>query len=526
MLDNFYLIKELAKYLNENFAGFFISDIFSQEKNKAVFCLKKNSEIHFIEFAIDNKRNYLVIRENFSRAKKNTVDILPEALNSKIESIAIYNNDRIISLMLDTGFNILFSFVPQRKNIIILTNNNILTQFKKNKKEHKTVEEYFEKKIVNDFIPENIFEYIAKANPQLGKIYINEILQRINLVPGLELNNENKSIADKAAAEFITGFNNPEYFLYINGLSAIPSLVKLNHLRGYETKVFRNVIEMIYYYLNFNFKHIDYIQKQTSMLQEMDLKINKIKSKINLMNSTLVDNRNSEKYMQYGQLLLANINTSNSKNSVLNLTDENGTEYKIKIDNTLSISKNAQKYFDKYKRTKESVKLLEHKILYIQSKLNELIKKREYLSEIKNYKDLQKMEKELFPQENEEEKRHFRKFIIDDKYQIWVGKDSYSNDLLTTKYCSQNDLWFHVRGASGSHTVLKKNSKTDDVPKEIIKIAASIAAYYSKARNAGNVPVAYTEKKFVKKMKGMNQGAVIMEREKVVNIKPGLPPEV
>ena len=75
-------------------------------------------------------------------------------------------------------------------------------------------------------------------------------------------------------------------------------------------------------------------------------------------------------------------------------------------------------------------------------------------------------------------------------------------------------------------SVLKKNSKTDDVPKEIIKIAASIAAYYSKARNAGNVPVAYTEKKFVKKMKGMNQGAVIMEREKVVNIKPGLPPEV
>ncbi|MEZ4823459.1 MAG: hypothetical protein R2942_14095 [Ignavibacteria bacterium] len=48
------------------------------------------------------------------------------------------------------------------------------------------------------------------------------------------------------------------------------------------------------------------------------------------------------------------------------------------------------------------------------------------------------------------------------------------------------------------HTVLKVNNKKEEVGKEFIR-AAAIAAYYSKARNASNMPVAYCEKKYVKK---------------------------
>jgi len=67
------------------------------------------------------------------------------------------------------------------------------------------------------------------------------------------------------------------------------------------------------------------------------------------------------------------------------------------------------------------------------------------------------------------------------------------------------------------------NNKTLKPDKEIVRIAASIAAYYSKARNASNVPVAYCERKYVKKTKGLKQGSVIMEREKIVNVKPEIP---
>jgi predicted ribosome quality control (RQC) complex YloA/Tae2 family protein len=90
------------------------------------------------------------------------------------------------------------------------------------------------------------------------------------------------------------------------------------------------------------------------------------------------------------------------------------------------------------------------------------------------------MEKKQITEEEDETTGLFRKFILNESFEVWVGKNSASNDLLTMRYSAQNDLWFHVRGASGSHTVLKKNNKNEIPDKKIIETAASIAAYYSK----------------------------------------------
>jgi predicted ribosome quality control (RQC) complex YloA/Tae2 family protein len=117
----------------------------------------------------------------------------------------------------------------------------------------------------------------------------------------------------------------------------------------------------------------------------------------------------------------------------------------------------------------------------------------------------------------------FRIIKIDGGFEVWVGKDSSSNDLLTMKFAGQNDLWFHVSGFSGSHTVLKIPEGIESVTKNIIEIAASICAYYSKARNAGNVKVSYTKLKNVQKYKGAKAGSVVIKNEKSVTVKPCLP---
>jgi len=119
--------------------------------------------------------------------------------------------------------------------------------------------------------------------------------------------------------------------------------------------------------------------------------------------------------------------------------------------------------------------------------------------------------------------KRFRIFKLADGFEVWVGKDSSSNDLLSMKYTAQNDLWFHVRGASGSHTVLKIPEGAAEIPEENIKAAASIAAFYSKAKNAKIVAVAYTQAKNVEKYKGAKSGSVIIKSEKIVKVTPGIP---
>jgi predicted ribosome quality control (RQC) complex YloA/Tae2 family protein len=120
--------------------------------------------------------------------------------------------------------------------------------------------------------------------------------------------------------------------------------------------------------------------------------------------------------------------------------------------------------------------------------------------------------------------KNFRIFRIAEDFEVWVGKNSKANDLLSFKYTGQNDLWFHVRGTSGSHTILKlPDGFSGEIPKEYIKTAAEIAAFYSKAKKAGTVNVAYTIGKNVQKYKGAKSGSVVIKGEKLVKVSPKLP---
>lgn len=119
--------------------------------------------------------------------------------------------------------------------------------------------------------------------------------------------------------------------------------------------------------------------------------------------------------------------------------------------------------------------------------------------------------------------KRFRIFKIEEGIEVWTGKDSVSNDLLTFNFSSSNDIWFHVRGSSGSHALLKIADKAIAVKKHHLETAASICAFYSKAKNAGRVSVAYTEIKNVKKYKGASSGSVVIKGERLIKVIPKLP---
>lgn len=116
----------------------------------------------------------------------------------------------------------------------------------------------------------------------------------------------------------------------------------------------------------------------------------------------------------------------------------------------------------------------------------------------------------------------YKRFELGEGFTAFVGKNASNNDELTMRFAKPNDLWFHARGTSGSHVVLKLN-KPEKPPKHILEKAAELAAYYSGARNAKYVPVIYTFKKFVRKPKGANIGAVVVSKEEVIMVEPKLP---
>ena len=113
-------------------------------------------------------------------------------------------------------------------------------------------------------------------------------------------------------------------------------------------------------------------------------------------------------------------------------------------------------------------------------------------------------------------------YDLPEGYEVLAGKTDADNDLLSLKLAAPGDLWFHVRGLPGSHVILRhpESRKPDS---SVIKKAASIAAWHSKARNAGTVPVCYTESRHVGKPRGAKPGSVTVKREKIVKVRPALP---
>jgi len=114
------------------------------------------------------------------------------------------------------------------------------------------------------------------------------------------------------------------------------------------------------------------------------------------------------------------------------------------------------------------------------------------------------------------------KYKLEGGFEALAGKTDADNDLLSLKVAKANELWFHVRGMPGSHVILR-HPEGDNPDNSLIKQTASIAAWHSKARNAGTVPVCYTEAKHVGKPRGSKPGSVSIKREKIVKVRPAIP---
>ncbi len=106
-------------------------------------------------------------------------------------------------------------------------------------------------------------------------------------------------------------------------------------------------------------------------------------------------------------------------------------------------------------------------------------------------------------------------------WKVLVGRTDADNDRLSLKVAGPNDWWFHVRSMPGSHVILQCPA-SEEPDKETLKRAASIAAYHSKAREGGVVPVSCTRAKYVTKPRGAERGTVQIRKEVVLKVRPGI----
>ena len=233
-----------------------------------------------------------------------------------------------------------------------------------------------------------------------------------------------------------------------------------------------------------------------------------------------------------GDLLSANmyaIQKGETSVKLQNFYDENLAEIEIVLDPALTPQQNAQKYYKNYRKAKTAEEKLTEQIGLAQTELTYIDSVFESLALAENERDLNEIRAELAEQgyvRRRVGKKNQKqpvlsaplKFKTSDGFTVLVGRNNRQNDKLTMKDANNNDIWFHTKNIPGSHTVLVTDGKAPT--KTAMEEAAVLAAQHSRAKDSTQVPVDYTQIRYVSKPQGAKPGMVIYVQYKTVYVDP------
>ena len=557
MVTHYYTLRTLSREFDSLLRGASLEEVFTQKKNELIATLRVHqpAEMQYaLTISVDPRLNYCFLREQSSRAKKNSVDLFHEIIGLNVVNVSMHSSDRILSLVLSNGWKLSFQLYNTVESNIILVDeqNNIRDTFKNKKELDGTVftagEEHHQKKTIiqsNDVFravntdhAKTVFQALKQIVPLLGSTYTREVLHRVRIDEKRavrELNDEDLGQIRETAENILREMEHPRPVLYTRGEEpAVLSMIPLQHLSGLQSETFGNVNEAVRNSIAKKFRSGGIESEKKTLMNNIKSELERTRRSIEAIREHVAGSLRAQEYEHIGNVIMANLQHLTKGTNRIDIPDvyNEGNNIHVVLDPKLTPARNAERYFEKAKKSRAAQAQSEEQMSIAENKRTLLEKFLLHLDQCQTHEQVKEFRQEykkellsmkLIPREKGEEQLPFRLFTVAGGFEVLVGKSSANNDLLTMKYAKPNDLWFHVRGAGGSHTVLRVAGHNAVPSKEAILQAAAIAAYYSKMRKARNIPVAYCERKYVRKPKGLAEGAVMLEREKVVFVNPGLP---
>ena len=276
----------------------------------------------------------------------------------------------------------------------------------------------------------------------------------------------------------------------------------------------------------------DRVREQGAVLiQVVKKQLKKNRTKLKRLNRDMKETDNANEYRVKGEILTAYLNKVERGMTSIELPnyyDQNNL-LTIALSNQQSPSENAQRYFKKYQKLKNAVKYLTEQIKLTRAEID-------YFENIQSQIELAKPE-DLVDIRYELEQGHYLKdhehnnkkkkakrrkinkpevFEASDGTEILVGKNNLQNERLTMHTADKRETWLHTKNIPGSHVIIRSFDPSD----QTITEAATLAAYFSKARDSTKVPVDFTKVKHVRKPNGTKPGYVIYDNQQTVLVDP------
>jgi len=271
-------------------------------------------------------------------------------------------------------------------------------------------------------------------------------------------------------------------------------------------------------------------QRASDLIRFVQNEKQKNESKLTKLNSTLEEAKDADQYRVIGELLttyMHQMKRGDTEIEVANYYDKNQAMITISLDPQLAPSENAQRFFKRYTKQKnsqivvlEQLEITKGEISYFNAILQQL--------EVASLSDIDEIREELVsqgylrekvrrgPKKKKGAKPSILCYTSSEGIDIYVGKNNIQNEYVTNRLGSASDTWLHTKDIPGSHVLIRSANFNEATLQE----AAMLAAYYSQARSSSSVPVDYTLIRHVKKPNGAKPGFVIYDNQKTLYVTP------
>ena len=292
-----------------------------------------------------------------------------------------------------------------------------------------------------------------------------------------------------------------------------------------ETRAYDTASGMLDAYFETRDKESRLRQRAADVLRLLTNAESRIRKKLDIQRGELQDCEKAEIYKKYGDMITANLWQLTRGMKQAEITDyeawdEEKSEYGtvlIDLDERLTPSGNAQKYYKKYTKARNAKVELARQIELGEAELAYIYTVFDALTRAETTNDLAEIRDELYRSGYASRMKGYAapkkqpaptvaKFKTTNGYLVYCGKNNLQNEHITHKLADRNDYWFHAKGVPGSHVVMVTNGEEPDA--QDFTDAACIAAHYSKAAGGAQIPVDYLLVRHVRKVPGAKPGFV------------------
>lgn len=300
--------------------------------------------------------------------------------------------------------------------------------------------------------------------------------------------------------------------------------LKLTHL-NYEENNYQLMSDAIEEFFDVNKTHDRLNQIKSDYIKKINSHLKTTQKKINILNDNILNESKIEGLRKNGDLLSANVHRINKGDKEILLNDfyNNNEEVKIDLDPLKTPWENAEAFYTRAKKIKNSVDYARNDLPkqkeYLDY-LNQLIDFTQRSNSIDDLNDLrdEMVENNIIKKSSKHKIKNKKSkpyhFVTKNNSDIYVGKNSKQNDYITLKLANRDDMWFHVKDVPGSHVILR----SDNINEDDVIIAAYLAAINSSISNEEKIDIDYTEKKNVNKAKGAKPGMVYYENFNTITV--------